>query len=213
MKKIGFWRRTTYLLIVAALTTFLNGNLNADEIVSFQVDPDTIDSNNDGFITGSEFQPIGTDGTVWMLTPTDNLVGADRFLLSETRGLHFGGGGGSTLSFDFEVDQDVFLESYTIADTGFILGDPTFDILEGATLLSSNNTATSNGDTHLFEGGPVELTVGTTYSFQVNNAGAAIQSFMASWEYSAASVPEPGSASILMLSLLVVGKRRRLRCR
>ncbi|MBZ0171398.1 MAG: hypothetical protein K8E66_03370, partial [Phycisphaerales bacterium] len=68
--------------------------------VNFQVDPDDYDTNFDGFITGNEFQPEGSfggnpDGVFFSMIPTDNLVGGSRFLLSETNGLHFGGGGGS----------------------------------------------------------------------------------------------------------------------
>ena len=161
--------------------------------VSFAVDPTTIDTNMDGFITGSEFEPVGSDGTVFALVPTNNLVGADRFLLNATNGLQFGGGGGSTLSFDFTPSADIQLESYTIGG-GFILSDPVFDVREGATTLSASNGATASGP---FASGPLSLSGGTTYSFVATTTGAAVQSWMAAWTYT--TVPEP------MLGLLLVG--------
>lgn len=123
--------------------------------VSFLVDPASIDTSMDGFITGNEFQPVGDDGTVFGLEPTNNLVGADRFLLSNTSGLHFGGGGGSTLSFDFTASKNISLESYTLSSEGFFLSNPSFNIMEGASVLSSSNTSNSSGDTHNFNGGPL----------------------------------------------------------
>lgn len=175
--------------------------------VSFLVDPDTIDANNDGFITGGEFQPVGSSGHVFALTPTNNLVGADRFLLSDTRGLHFGGGGGSTLSFDFSVNQDIELTTYTIASTGFILNNPLFDLRKDADVLSTGNDATPNGLTAAFGGGPVTIEAGETYSFVVTNTGAAIQSFMDSWNYNV--VPAPAGIGALGLFGLASMRRRR----
>ena len=69
------------LLTTVSLTT----NASA-ATVSFLVDPVTIDGNMDGFITDNEFQPIGSDGTIFNFLPTDNLTGSDRFLLSEATG-------------------------------------------------------------------------------------------------------------------------------
>ncbi len=195
------------LAFLASLATV--SSASADEVVSFLVDPDTFDDNNDGFITGNEFDPAGSDGTVFNLVPTNNLVGADRFLLSETNGLHYGGGGGSTLSFDFSVDKDVQLETYTLASSGFFLGNPTFEIREGTTVLSSGNTSNSTGDTHNFASGPINLDTGTTYTFETEVSGAAIQSFMASWEYSVTAVPEPGTFVLLTGLVLPLLIRRR----
>ncbi len=179
------------------------------DLVSFLVDPDTIDANNDGFITGNEFQPTGSGGTVFSLTPTNNLVGIDRFLLSETTGLRYGGGGGSTLSFDFSVSEDILLESYTLSSSGSFLNDPTFDILLGSTAISSGNTSVSSGETHLFNGGPLELLAGQTYSFEVTNSGAAIQSYVSHWNYSVTAVPEPGGLVYLSSVAILVSLKRR----
>lgn len=180
------------------------------DVVSFLVDPATFDSNSDGFITGHEFQPMGTDGTVFDLEPTLNLVGADRFLLNLSTGLHFGGGGGSTIEFEFSVDKDLTLDSYTLSSAGFILGNPVFDIRENSTVLSSGNTAIASGDTHNFAGGPITLDAGTVYTFEATTFGAATQSFMAAWNYTPSAIPEPGSATCLGLAgLVLLGVRRR----
>ena len=192
------------LLTTVSLTT----NASA-ATVSFLVDPVTIDGNMDGFITDNEFQPIGSDGTIFNFLPTDNLTGSDRFLLSEATGLQYGGGGASTLSFDFSVNQDVDLESYTIADAMFIFGNPDFNLNDGATILSANNTSLGSGLTHDFVGGPIRLDAGTTYTFDVQTTGAAIQSFQSSWTYTATSVPEPSSMALLALGGCVVVFRRR----
>lgn len=179
------------------------------EMVSFLVDPATIDSNMDGFITGHEFQPVGSDGTIFDLEPTDNLVGTDRFLLSEITGLRFGGGGGSTIEFEFSVDKDLTLDSYTLGTSGAFLGNPIFDIREGATVLSSGNTAVASGNTHNFVGGPISLDAGTVYTFETTTFGAAIQSFMATWTYTPQAIPEPGSTICLAFAAIIVCTRRR----
>jgi hypothetical protein len=199
-------------VLAAGVILAVNGVAQANS-VSFLVEPDDYDANNDGFITDDEFQPEGMDGgspdgVIFALVPTNNLVGGDRFLLAPDTGLHFGGGGGSTLSFDFTLNADIELETYTLADNGFILGDPIFDILDGGDVLSMANTAVDNGDTYPFNGGPLLLDAGTTYSFNVTDFGAGIQSFMASWQYTV--VPEPASCILLgAMGLTMVRPRRR----
>lgn len=178
-------------------------------VVSFLVDPATIDgSPPDGFITGTEFSPIGSDGTAFVLTPTDNLVGGDRFLLSPTNGLSFGGGSGSTLSFDFTPNANIQLESYTIGG-GLSVNNPIFDIREGATVLSMSNDGDTSGS---FAGGPIALQGGTTYNFIVTTPGAAFQRQMASWNYSLTAVPEPSSCGVLAFLAGVAVIQRRRRC-
>ncbi|MEM7453361.1 MAG: PEP-CTERM sorting domain-containing protein [Planctomycetota bacterium] len=203
--KICILRSLALACVVAVTIGWLSPRVTADE-VSFLVDPTTIDSNMDGFITGNEFQPVGTDGTVFLMTPTNNLVGADRFLLSDTTGLHFGGGGGSSLEFEFSVSNDIMLETYTIPDHFSILGNPTFDIVSGMTTLSSGNDSDMDG-TFSFAGGPVMLEAGTTYTVDVTNFGAGIQSFMTGWGYSNA-IPEPGTLSLLAVAGLGMVSRR-----
>ena len=178
----------------------------AGEVVDFRVDPDTLDVDMDGFITGSEYTLTGSDGVIWAFVPTINLVGGDRFLVSETHGLHFGGGGGSTTEFQFTVDTDVTLLSYTIGDEGFILGNPTFQLLDDGDLLSDDNDADMPG-TMGFLDGPISLTAGTVYTVDVTTTGAAIQSFFHTWEYR--PVPSPSALALLGLGGLVAAGRRR----
>ncbi len=150
-----------------------------------------------------------TTGTVFTLTPTNNLVGADRFLLSAANGLSFGGGSGSTLTFDFVTSKDIKLDSYTIGG-GLSLNDPIFDIREGATVHSMSNAGDTSG---AFVSAPVMINAGTTYSFVVTNTGAAIQRQMASWTYTPVAsdpIPTPAAlpAALLGLGALVARRRR-----
>lgn len=182
---------TSALLAVCLIST-----ASRAESVSFLVDPATIDvSPSDGIISGSEFSPTGTDGTIFALTPTNNLVGADRFLLSPVNGLSFGGGSGSTLSFDFTPSNSIQLESFTIGG-GLSINNPVFDIREGASVLSMSNSGDASDS---FVGAPLTLQGGTTYSFVVTAPGAGVQRQMASWEYTV--VPESTTASICLLAV------------
>ncbi len=174
--------------------------------LSFQVNEADYDTNMDGFITGTELTLTGSSGAVFEFTPINNLVGMPRLFVNEDRGLHFGGGGGSTLEMSFVVDTDIMLYQYTIADMGFILGNPTFDMKDGMTVLSSTNDADSPGP-YAFNGGTMNLTAGTPYTMLVTSPGAGIQSFMASWEYD--EVPTPGAAGLIGLAGLAAMRRRR----
>lgn len=182
------------------------------EFVSFLVDEAGFDTDPvDGFITGSEFNPVGSDGTVFAMTPTDNLTGADRFQVDAVEGLRFGGGGGSTLSFDFSVSQDISLNSYTLG-AGFFNRDPLFDIREGASVLSASNSSVGGAGSVIgFQGGPIELEAGTNYSFVVTTFSAATQSNLGSLNYTATSVPEPSSMAAVSMGVAAIGMRRRLR--
>lgn len=95
--------------LVLAIFLSIPSAVGFADVVSFLVDPDTIDSNNDGFITGDEFQPIGSGGTIFDFTPTNHLVSFPRFQLSSRRGLRYGGGGGSSLEFTVLTKQGIFL--------------------------------------------------------------------------------------------------------
>ena len=192
----------TFLIVSATVALPANS-----ATLSFLVDPATFDANSDGFITGTEFSPTGSDGTVFSIVPTNNLVGSNRLFLSPTTGLHYGGGGGSTLSFDFSVNRNVNLESYTISSSGFILGDPDFSLADGPSILSAGNTSVGSGVTYNFTSGPISLTAGNTYSFDVQTAGAGIQSFVSSWNYT--TVPEPNSMGLIALGSCTVALLRR----
>ncbi len=158
--------------------------------VSFLVDPSTLpDTNNDTFVNGTDFSPIGTDGTVFTMEPGNNLVGITRFLLSDTNGLRYGGGGGSTLWFSFSTDRDIQLRSYTLTTVPLFLGNPVFDIEDPIGTISSNNTSNAAGDTHAFDSGPLNIDAGTVYTFRATTTGAAIQAFMESWDYTATGPP------------------------
>lgn len=193
-----------FVLLAPTATTFA-------DVVSFLVDPNTIDSNNDGFITGNEFQPVGSSGTIFDFTPTNNQVSFPRFQLSDQRGLRYGGGGGSTLEFTFSTNQDISLESYQLASSGSILGDPTFAIKAGDTILSNSNTSVGNGNTYSFNSGPINISSGEVYTFEVINSGAAIQSYMDSWNYTVTAVPEPGTVLFLSSTCLISAITRRRR--
>ena len=197
------------MLLIAVLHAIPAGGA---ETVSFLVDPDTIDANMDGFITGNEFAPIGSDGVQFTMTPTNNLTGADRFQLSDTLGLRYGGGGGSTLSFDFSADQNIMLETYTITNNNSVLGNPLFNLLEGTTVISLDNPGEQTTGTTSFASGPIELAAGTTYTFQVTNGNAATQSYLQQFGYSVTAIPEPGCLlPLVTLGLATAFRRKRVR--
>ena len=105
-----FFRQAISLnYLVLAVFLFIPSAVGFADVVSFLVDPDTIDSNNDGFITGDEFQPIGSGGTIFDFTPTNNLVSFPRFQLSSQRGLRYGGGGAVVSNLPFQPTRTFFL--------------------------------------------------------------------------------------------------------
>ena len=196
-----------------AVCGVLAGAAQAQNIVDFRVDGDALDTDMSGFVEGTEFTAMGTsggmdDGVLFSFMPSTNLVGFPRFLLSETTGIQFAGGGGSSISFTFMTNQAINLMSYEISDGGFILDTPAFDILDGATTLSSGNDASDavEGVFTAFDGGPILIEAGVEYTFVATGTGAAVQSFLGAFEYSI--VPGPGVASLLALGG-VVGLRRR----
>ena len=193
---------TFCLLIIFACCAW---NVDA-AVVTFLVDPDTIDINpDDDIVDGTEFSPLGSDGTMFVMTPTGNQTGPNRFLLSDVNGLSFGGGSGSTISFDFTPGATIDLNSYTIGG-GLSVNSPLFDIKDGGTSISVANDGTTSGT---FNGGPLRLLGGTTYSFEVTNNAATIQRQMARWDYTTVAVPEPSSWLCLVLVGLGISWRRR----
>ncbi|MEM6760745.1 MAG: VPLPA-CTERM sorting domain-containing protein [Pseudomonadota bacterium] len=161
-----------------------------------------------GFQTISET----AGGVTFSLTATNNLVGTTRWLNSAgslSNGLQLGGGGGSVVAFDLVVDTDVTLDSYALTDVFGFLGTPDFDILDGATLLSEDNALSPRGASGLsFDNGPIALTAGTTYSFDINNTGSAVQTFLASIDFSLTEPPRPTPGAVPLpagLPLLLAG--------
>lgn len=199
-----------FAVAVCAATIVLSATVAQAAVVSFLVDPSTIDG-GDGVVGPGEFNPVGDDGTVFTMTPTDNLVGGPRFLLDDTNGLRFGGGGGSSIEFDFSTNKDIKLESYVIPDTFLLLNNPTFDVLEGITSLSAGNAGGTDG-TIAFASGPIMITAGTTYTVDINATGAAVQSFFSAWNYTMVAIPTPAALPAALLGLGALAARRRRRC-
>ena len=137
---------------------------------------------------------VSDSGVDFTFVPTDNLVGAPRWVGGDR--INFGGGGGSSLEFEFTPDFQVTLDSYTIG-LRFHLGNPNFRILEGANVLSASNDADVDG-TFAFDSGPISLDPGVTYTFETNQFGAAIQSAFTAWDFTV--IPEPSSAALLALA-------------
>lgn len=150
-------------------------------------------------------------GVTFTFTPIINLVGGPHWV-GNANGLSFGGGSGSSIQFDFVTDADVELVSYALGGGVIQLGNPNFNIQEGATVLSGPNQAGVAFGAFLFAGGPIEIDAGTTYSFVVNNFGAGIQRQMASWTFDLAEdVPEPIGLGIFASGLALFAARRRRR--
>ena len=133
----------------------------------------------------------------------NNLVGSPRFI-SGASGLRFGGGGGSSLEFQFSVDKPVTLDSYGLASFG-ILGNAEFNILDETTVISGPNQADTAGSNDFIDMPALEA--GTLYTFKVNTSGAAIQASFETWGFSV--VPEPSSAVLGALSFPILFRFRR----
>ena len=202
MKKID---RLAAGVCAAGILALTSGALAGGGVLDFRLDVSVFDANMDGFITGDEFMPVGSDGVQFTITPISNLVGGPRVTIDELRGLRFGGGGGSMLTFDVTPDQTIDLDAYTINTTTFILGNPTFDVGQNDGIFSMGNNANVAG-TFAFEGGSLRINAGETFRFTVTNSGAAIQSFFESWSYTL--IPAPGSAGLVALAGVVALRRR-----
>ncbi|MBZ0171761.1 MAG: hypothetical protein K8E66_05230, partial [Phycisphaerales bacterium] len=119
---------------------------------------------------------------------------------------HFGGGGGSTLAFDFSVNQDIELISYTLSNSGFFLGNPAFFIVGPGGVLSSLNDASASGSTLNFNDGPIAIAAGETYTFITDAGGAAVQSYMSDWQYN--EIPTPAGLFVLGMAGVFASRRR-----
>lgn len=152
-----------------------------------------------------------SDGVTFTILSTNNLVGGNRILGSGgtmSNGLHVGGGGGSTLQFTISADMDVNLQSYGLSSGGFFLGTPTLDVLT-----STGNALTPQGATVNFAGGPIALSAGTAVTFDVQNTGAAVQSFIGSFDFEKATtapvVPLPAGMPLMLAGLAAFAWVRR----
>lgn len=191
----------------------------------------------DGVFTGSGAVSTGftqiqevADGVTFTFVATQNQSGGARFLTGSSglidNGLHLGGGGGSTIEFEFSVSEDVTLTGYSSnTGGGFALQDPTFDLLDGATILvddavlrdptSTNIFNTSGENDVVVTGLSVALRAGSTYIFDVDNTGAGTQSFLTALEFDTASpvapVPLPAGLPLLLAGLGGLSVLRRAR--
>ncbi|MEN0019613.1 MAG: hypothetical protein AAF747_01880 [Planctomycetota bacterium] len=208
-RKIGIVCSAVVLLASA-------GSAAAQGTVSFvttQAERDAFDAagNADNFLNGSEFQPVGTDGVQFILRPVTNLVGFPRFISNNAAGINFGGGGGSSLAFTFEADAPLDLESYIINDAFGFLNAPTFSIEDGGTVLSAGNDGSRptglGNQSRAFVGGVLRLEADTQYTFRADTTGAAVQAFIAGFNYTV--VPTPASAGLLAMAGLAATRRRR----
>ncbi len=154
------------------------------------------------------------DGVTFTFESTLNLVGVERFLGIRPgvigNGLHLGGGGGSTLLFTLVVDQAVSLNSYSTDTGGTFLNSPVLDIT-GPGVSSLGNGLAQGNAANAFAGGPLLLEAGALYTFDVQNTGAAVQAFVASFDVTAVAAPEPALAWLgLGLAALAARSRRRV---
>lgn len=147
-------------------------------------------------------------GFTFTFDPVTNLVGGP-YWIAGSNGSSFGGGGGSSMVFDFMTDADVTLDSYTLGGELIQFGNPDFGMLQGVPALSASNQANAVS-TFVFVSGPISLTAGVTYAFEVNTSGAAIQRQMRSWRFTVADdIPEPASLAWLASGLALLLARRR----
>jgi hypothetical protein len=141
---------------------------------------------------------------------TANLAGVRRFVGLQqgvtSNGLHLAGGGGSTLEFTVSSNTDILLESYSTDTGGFFVGDATLDIV-GLGVSSLGNSLDQGVAENLLAGGPVTLLAGEIYTFEIQDGGAVDQAFIS--EFSFKAIPEPGSACVLLFTILATGFVRR----
>ncbi|MEM7468165.1 MAG: hypothetical protein AAF387_14920 [Pseudomonadota bacterium] len=107
---------------------------------------------------------------------------------------------------EFSVDQDVFLESFTIG-CGLCVNSPIFDIVDQSSAMvisSANDAGVGDGVTVAFNGGPLLLTAGTAYRMELTGFGAAVQRNFQSWAFS--PVPIPGALLLFGSGLLAFAR-------
>ncbi len=186
-------------------TSTVNALVVAESVVDF----------SDGIFTTVEQSSVSDEpvifsetagGVTFTLESTINLVGVERFLDIEpgipSPGLKLGGGAGSTLEFTLMVDHDVQLQSYSTDTGGTPLGNPTFDITGGG-LSVLGNSLTHGVAFHLFSLASVTLEAGELYTFDIQNTGAAVQTWLKSINFVPVNaVPVPAAYLFLATGLL-----------
>ncbi len=202
-------RRFCFAAFVIA-ATFSTSVANAQSVIDFS-DGEFTTITNSGIGDAPVDFTETVDGVTFTLESTLNLVGTERFLnlTSPSNGLQVGGGGGSTLIFTLESDQDVTLSSYSTDTSGGFLNPPTFDVT-GAGVNSAGNSLDQGNPSNLFNGGPLLLEADELYTFNIQNGGAASQAFISSITFTATAVPEPSGVLLLSgIGLAMFGRRRR----
>jgi hypothetical protein len=127
-------------------------------------------------------------------------------------GLQIGGGGASAFSFDFSVSHAVALDGYTI--TNQLGSGVTLSIADGSSTLTSGNDVSTTGS-FAFDGAPLDLEVGTTYSVSFADTGAAKQAVIEAFDFTKpadmAPIPVPAGLPLLLGGLAAFGLLRRAR--
>lgn len=116
---------------------------------------------------------VSDTGVTSSFTPVDNQVGGPRWITGPN-GFSFGGGGGSSIELDFVANADVTCDSDTLGGGAIQLGNPDFNIDQGAVTVSGPNDANMASTTFPFAGGPINIDVGVTCTFEVLTNGAGV---------------------------------------
>lgn len=129
-----------------------------------------------------------------------------------------GGGGGSVSSFSLVTTEDIILTAFMgLGQQGN--PDPIFDVT-GNGVSSVGNAFSVSGvlggttpGTDAFVSGPISLSAGSLYTFNVSNTGPAVQGYLTGLEFTmTAEVPVPAGLHLALGGLALLGavsRRRR----